>query len=95
MTPVGFEPAIPASARPQTYALDRANTGIGSSYMFRPYTDHHRVGTLLKERANVSCLLHLVGLFNNKRINQFTWQQAFKRFFLNPRSVLLANVKLT
>jgi hypothetical protein len=25
-----FEPTIPASARPQTYALDRAATGIGS-----------------------------------------------------------------
>jgi hypothetical protein len=29
MPPVGFEPMIPASARPQTYALDRAATGIG------------------------------------------------------------------
>jgi hypothetical protein len=27
--PVGFEPTIPASARPQTYALDRAATGTG------------------------------------------------------------------
>jgi hypothetical protein len=26
---VGFEPTIPASARPQTHALDRAATGIG------------------------------------------------------------------
>jgi hypothetical protein len=30
MPPVGFEPTIPASARPQTYALDRADTGIGT-----------------------------------------------------------------
>jgi hypothetical protein len=29
MPPVGFEPTIPTSARPQTYALDRAATGIG------------------------------------------------------------------
>jgi hypothetical protein len=29
MTPVGFEPAISASERPQTYALDRAATGTG------------------------------------------------------------------
>jgi hypothetical protein len=29
MPPVGFEPAIPASARPQTYALERAAIGIG------------------------------------------------------------------
>jgi hypothetical protein len=27
MPPVKFEPTIPASARPQTYALDRAATG--------------------------------------------------------------------
>jgi len=29
MTPVGFEPAIPASERRKTYALGRAATGIG------------------------------------------------------------------
>ena len=29
MSPVGFEPAIPASGRPQTDALDRAATGTG------------------------------------------------------------------
>jgi uncharacterized membrane protein YagU involved in acid resistance len=29
MPPVGFEPTIPASARPQIYALDRAAIGIG------------------------------------------------------------------
>ena len=29
MTPAGFEPAIPASRRPQTHVLDGAATGIG------------------------------------------------------------------
>ena len=29
MTPVGFEPTISAGELPQTYALDRAATGIG------------------------------------------------------------------
>ena len=29
MPPEGFEPAIPASERPDTYALDRAATEIG------------------------------------------------------------------
>jgi len=29
MPPAGFDPAIPASNRPQTYNLDRAATGIG------------------------------------------------------------------
>jgi hypothetical protein len=32
MPPVGFEPAIPASKRPQTYALDRAATGEAVIY---------------------------------------------------------------
>ena len=31
MPPVGFEPTISAVERPQTYALDRAATGIGAS----------------------------------------------------------------
>jgi hypothetical protein len=29
---VGFEPTIPASARPQTHALDRTATGIGFNF---------------------------------------------------------------
>jgi hypothetical protein len=29
MSPVGFEPAIPASKRPQTHTFDRAATEIG------------------------------------------------------------------
>jgi hypothetical protein len=34
MPPVGLEPTIPASARPQTYALDCAATGIGRKVYF-------------------------------------------------------------
>jgi hypothetical protein len=34
MPPVGFEPKIPVSERPQTHALDRAATGIG---LFKSY----------------------------------------------------------
>jgi hypothetical protein len=30
MPPAGFEPTIPASKRPQTHALDRKATGIGT-----------------------------------------------------------------
>jgi hypothetical protein len=30
MPPVGFEPAIPASERPQTHVLEPATTGIGT-----------------------------------------------------------------
>jgi hypothetical protein len=32
MPPVGFEPAIPARAPPQTYAFDRAATAIGRMF---------------------------------------------------------------
>jgi hypothetical protein len=32
MPPVGFEPTVPASAGPQTYALDGAATGIGLAF---------------------------------------------------------------
>ena len=34
MPPVGFEPTILAGERPQTYALDRAATGIGKSTIY-------------------------------------------------------------
>jgi hypothetical protein len=34
MPPVRFEPTIPESARPQTYALDRAATGIGRNILY-------------------------------------------------------------
>ena len=30
--PEGFEPAIPASERQQTHALDRAATGLGTTF---------------------------------------------------------------
>jgi len=36
MSPVGFEPTIPASERLQTHALDRAATGTGSVQLSRP-----------------------------------------------------------
>jgi len=34
MPPVGFEPTISTGERPQTYALDRANTGTGNNVHF-------------------------------------------------------------
>jgi len=33
MPPVGLEPTFSAGARPKTYALDRAATGIGVSFL--------------------------------------------------------------
>ena len=37
MPPVGFEPTISAGERPQTYALDRAATGIGTISPLQDY----------------------------------------------------------
>jgi hypothetical protein len=45
---VGFEPTIPASTLPQTYALDRAATGIG----YIQYCGHK------KRRLYGECTLH-------------------------------------
>jgi len=41
MPPVGFETAIPGSERPQTYALDRAATGIGSWFYYKEFNTMH------------------------------------------------------
>jgi hypothetical protein len=37
MPRAGFEPAIPATKRPQTYTLDHAATGIGISILYTLY----------------------------------------------------------
>ena len=37
MPPVGFEPTISASERPQTYALERAATGTGNGNEYQGY----------------------------------------------------------
>ena len=39
MLPAGFEPTVSAGERPQTYALDRAATGIGCDYSTEDNTD--------------------------------------------------------
>jgi hypothetical protein len=43
MPPVGFEPTIPASERPQTYSLDRAATAIGHQPVMACKLFHRRV----------------------------------------------------
>ena len=35
MPPAGFEPAIPASERKQTHALDRTGSGIGAIICYK------------------------------------------------------------
>jgi len=44
VTPVGFEPTISASERPQTYVLDRAATGTGTYTIYVVYSGGGRGG---------------------------------------------------
>jgi hypothetical protein len=48
MPPAEFEPAIPASERPQTHALDRAATGIGALQVATKLRDLHTRKVLLE-----------------------------------------------
>jgi len=50
--PVEFEPAIPASEKPQTHALNRAATGIGYYYIYYYYYYYYYV--TLQKSCNVS-----------------------------------------
>jgi hypothetical protein len=58
MPPVGLEPAIPASERPQTHALDRVATGTGTEqYILNKIStvmqDTCVTGMVVKIRADV------------------------------------------
>jgi hypothetical protein len=56
----GFEPAIPATKRPQTYALDRAATVIGNRvYCYIKYILRHVLGQNPTKLENVPCYLLL------------------------------------
>jgi hypothetical protein len=59
MPRVGFEPAIPATEQPKTYALDRAATGIGSTFitMLQKIASlaHHELFDLRSNTCMVLC----------------------------------------
>jgi hypothetical protein len=50
MPPAGFKPAIPASVRPQTLALDRSATGIGILIQYIHIMDSNPGSTVLSTR---------------------------------------------
>jgi hypothetical protein len=51
MPPVGFEPTIPASVRPQTHALECAATGIGMKFKI-PRLNIPLLGSIIKNCLN-------------------------------------------
>ena len=86
MPPVGFEPTIPASEWPQTYALDRAAIGNGKydSVNF----DLHYVTIELRPLTVVSCavpvgnvvwMLFQEGRISNLRLRRGVGQAAHTR----------------
>jgi hypothetical protein len=65
MPPVGFEPTIPASARPQTYALDRAATGIGTRGNMHLKISAECMNSQITREFNKSFVrLHCIKLFS-------------------------------
>jgi hypothetical protein len=64
MPPAGFEPAIPATKRPQTYALERAATGIDFSKTLDAYNLYNTTG------SQCSYYEHLFNKVRNIAYNQ-------------------------
>jgi hypothetical protein len=69
MPPAALEPTIPASARPQTYALDRAATGIGYVLVVKSNKSEKLRETgaasecqVFKEQRSLDCFLLNVAL---------------------------------
>jgi hypothetical protein len=74
MPPAGFEPAISASKRLQTHALDRADTVIGSVQFNRPKLN---CSTIFSNDCNK---LSNVYLFTHNSRGQFRFPQTFQKY---------------
>ena len=84
MPPVGFEPIIPISERPQTYALDRAATGTGTyilTFLFI-YILTYSMGRVLFEK--------LTGLQLVKKFPAFYGTGRFIAAFTSARHLSLS-----
>jgi len=60
MPPAGFEPTIPASERPQTYALDRAATATGS------FLNTYVIFCFVRRKNELMAILNPVTLYMKK-----------------------------
>jgi hypothetical protein len=80
MRPAGFEPAVPASERLQTKALDRAETGIGGLYTVYPIL-HHKSCTQNTASVN-SVRVQAVSAFELLRMQVFFFFPNFIYFFV-------------
>jgi hypothetical protein len=70
MPSAGLEPAIPATKRPQTYALDRADTGMGVSEHFAYKCQ--QVSVDVQEKAKIMPYLSSEGKVRTKHWIELT-----------------------
>ena len=89
MPPVGFEPTIPASGRPQNYALDRAATETGHLLYYwvkrscvRLYCVIHKNSLLLYRGTNM-LRMFVTGCYEKRKSNDsiFINKQLDTQFF--------------
>ena len=93
MSPAGFEPAIPASERPQTHALDRATTGTGlnSQFIFTSktrcvmWTKHaeegqrtQEVNSLINIRYNILRIKKKGGEYKDRKLRKIFDSKVFE-----------------
>ena len=92
MSPAGFEPAIPTRERPQTRALDRATTGIGSPWYYMQEIHKHRYlsfyinlnfVTASIMRAMVAHLLWWLGYWSDVRVISVWFSTAVETFLFS------------
>ena len=69
MPPVGFEPAIPPSERPQTHALGRAATRICLKVLFVILDDSHAGRTCIKYKIPEEDQVVVEGLCRNLHVS--------------------------
>jgi len=82
--PARFEPAIPASERPQTYVLDRAATGIGSLISIHE-NNHKSTSRLVMNSAHRVC--HRKSLGHDTASSQTTFTDRAREALIRTASV--------
>ena len=73
MPPAGFQPAIPAGERLQTYALDRSATGIRCYSCYRKFRDCVYRMTVLKQRMCIVMEISTHSSMLLMQVQPFAW----------------------
>jgi hypothetical protein len=73
MPPARFEPAIPASERPQTHALDRAATGIGCAILIIVKYTYNSLTQVVDWRVHIIATYYVT--ITSNYIHPAAWRQ--------------------